>query len=165
MLDTSIEDARWDDIALEAVAERVLAAALPEVGLSPDMCEVSLLGCDDSRIAELNADFRDKPRPTNVLSWPEEDLAADLPGGVPAMPEADFTGVIALGDIAIAWDTCAREAEAAGKAMQDHVTHLVLHGLLHLLGYDHIRDEDATLMEALEVRILGKLGVDDPYRE
>jgi probable rRNA maturation factor len=80
-------------------------------------------------------------------------------------PEPDFTGVIALGDIAIAWETCEREANSAGKPMQDHVTHLIVHGGLHLLGYDHIRDADATLMECLETRILGKMGLDDPYKE
>lgn len=67
-----------------------------------------------------------------------------------------------LGDIAIAFDTCEREAAEQGKAMQDHVTHLLVHGMLHLLGYDHIRDADGDLMEATEVRILAKLGVNDP---
>jgi probable rRNA maturation factor len=78
-------------------------------------------------------------------------------------PEADFTGEIPLGDIAIAYETCAREAQEAGKPLADHLRHLIVHGLLHLLGYDHIRDPDATLMEGLEVEILGKMGIDDPY--
>jgi probable rRNA maturation factor len=68
-----------------------------------------------------------------------------------------------LGDIAIAFETCEEEAAAHGKTMHDHVTHLLVHGILHLLGYDHIRDPDAELMEATEVRILAKLGLDDPY--
>jgi probable rRNA maturation factor len=68
-----------------------------------------------------------------------------------------------LGDIAIAFDTCTREAAAAGRPVADHVTHLLVHAALHLLGYDHIRDQDATLLEATEVAILGKLGVPDPY--
>jgi probable rRNA maturation factor len=69
-----------------------------------------------------------------------------------------------LGDIAIAYETCLREADAAGRAMADHTTHLLVHGTLHLLGYDHERGGDATLMEQIEVEILGKLGIADPYR-
>lgn len=69
-----------------------------------------------------------------------------------------------LGDIAISYDTCLREAQSAGKPMPDHVTHLIVHGVLHLLGYDHVRDRDATLMEGLETVILGKMGIADPYR-
>ncbi|MCE8509134.1 rRNA maturation RNase YbeY [Ruegeria pomeroyi] len=160
-LDLTLEDSRWT--ILPPLADRAISATLAQMGLDPEICEISLLGCDDERIAALNAEFRDKPAPTNVLSWPAEDLAAEEPGGEPLAPEADFTGAIPLGDIAIAFDTCQREAEAAGKPMDDHVTHLIVHGLLHLLGYDHIRDEDATLMEGLERRILGNLGLDDPY--
>ena len=74
-----------------------------------------------------------------------------------------MVATIPLGDIAIAYDTCAREADEAGKSMNDHVMHLIIHGTLHLLGYDHIRDTDATLMETVEVAILGKMGIDDPY--
>ncbi|TMV07626.1 rRNA maturation RNase YbeY [Ruegeria sediminis] len=160
-VDLTLEDARWRN--LEPLATRAVAAALDHCGLDPEICEVSLLGCGDARIGELNAEFRGKPAPTNVLSWPAEDLAADEPGGQPLRPEPDFTGEIALGDIAISYDTCLREAEEAGKPFDDHVTHLIVHGLLHLLGYDHIRDADATLMEGVEVEVLGKLGVDDPY--
>ncbi|WP_170385240.1 rRNA maturation RNase YbeY [Ruegeria atlantica] len=160
-LELTIEDARWQ--GLEPLAKRAIQAVLDHCDLDADLCEISLLACDDARIAELNAEFREKSTPTNVLSWPAEDLAADQPGVVPVEPEPDFTGEITLGDIAIAYDTCAREAEEAGKSMDDHVTHLIIHGTLHLLGYDHIRDPDATLMEAAEVAILGKMGIDDPY--
>ncbi|MEO0379569.1 MAG: rRNA maturation RNase YbeY [Pseudomonadota bacterium] len=125
--------------------------------------EVSLLACDDGRITELNADFRDKPTPTNVLSWPDTDLSANKDGGEPARPSPDANGTISLGDIAISYDTCAREAGEQGKPMKDHVTHLIIHGTLHLLGYDHMRDLDATRMETLEVKLLGILGVPDPY--
>ncbi len=125
--------------------------------------ELSVLACDDARISILNADFRDKPTPTNVLSWPEEDLSPVLDGAAPELPRPNPAGAISLGDIAIAYDTCAREAAEQGKPFVAHVTHLLVHGTLHLLGYDHIRDRDATRMEALEVEILGKLGVPDPY--
>lgn len=112
---------------------------------------------------DLNKDFRGKAAPTNVLSWPEENLSPDVDGAEPAAPQPDPSGSISLGDIALAYDTCAREAAEQSKPFVDHVTHLVVHGVLHLLGYDHIRDRDATRMEALEVEILGKLGVPDPY--
>ncbi|MCA0871833.1 rRNA maturation RNase YbeY [Seohaeicola saemankumensis] len=163
-LDISIEDPRWQALDLAVLAETAASATLRRLDLDGDNCELSLLACDDARIATLNAEFRDKPMPTNVLSWPAEDLSPDTPGGRPAAPEPDFTGEIALGDIAIAWDTCAREAENAGKPMAAHVTHLLVHGVLHLLGYDHVRDVDATVMEQLETEILGTLGIDDPYR-
>lgn len=162
-LDIVIEDARWEDLPLDPLAVRATDAALRHLGLDPDACDIALLACDDARIAELNAQFRGKAQPTNVLSWPAADLSADDDGGPPLPPEPDPDGEIALGDIAIAWDTCAREAAEQGKPMQDHVTHLIVHGLLHLLGYDHLRDRDATLMEELETRILGTMGLDDPY--
>ncbi|MFV1442937.1 MULTISPECIES: rRNA maturation RNase YbeY [unclassified Phaeobacter] len=162
-LDISIEDARWQGIGLSAHAEQAVDAALSHFNLDPDDCELSLLACNDARIMELNTEFRQKAKPTNVLSWPAEELAAEEPGGDPLRPEADFTGEIPLGDIAIAYETCAGEAEAAGKPLADHLRHLIVHGVLHLLGYDHIRDPDATLMEGLEVEILGKMGIDDPY--
>ncbi|MGD9865844.1 MAG: rRNA maturation RNase YbeY [Pseudodonghicola sp.] len=164
-VDLTIEDSAWDALDLQALADRAAQATLDRLGLDPESCEVALLACDDARIAELNADFRGKPTPTNVLSWPAEDLAAEEPGGTPDLPEADFTGEIALGDIAIAYGTCAREAAEQGKPLADHCTHLIVHGLLHLLGYDHIRDPDATLMEGLEVEILGSMGLGNPYRE
>lgn len=164
-LDISIDDARWQQVQLETLAGQAVTLTLQHLGIDPDDCELSLLGCDDHRIMELNSEFRDKSKATNVLSWPAEDLAAELPGGAPDGPEPDFTGEIALGDIAISYDTCAREAAEAGKTMDDHVRHLIIHGVLHLLGYDHIRDLDATLMERVEVELLGKMGVNNPYTE
>lgn len=160
-VDVIIEDDRWVALDLEALAGRAAEATLAHLGLDPEAWEISLLGCDDARIAVLNGEFRDKPTPTNVLSWPSEERAAEGDGDVPDPPEAGFDPE--LGDIAIAYETCAREAAEAGKPVVDHVTHLIVHGVLHLLGYDHIRDQDATLMEATEVGILGKLGLDDPY--
>lgn len=163
-LDVLIEDERWDTAGLEAIAEAAAVAVADVLSLEAADWEVSLMGCDDTRIAALNTEFRSKPTPTNVLSWPSEERAADTPGGTPDLPEADLPGMpVELGDIAIAWDTCAREAQEAGKPFEAHVTHLVVHGILHLLGYDHINDADAALMEGLEVRILAKLGLPDPY--
>lgn len=162
-LDISVEDSRWHAAGLEELAQQAVTEALAHFELDPDACEIALLACGDDQIADLNSEFRGKPVATNVLSWPAEDLAAEEPGGQPAFPETDFTGEIPLGDIAIAYDTCAREANAANKPLSDHLRHLVVHGVLHLLGYDHIRDPDATVMEGLEVEILGKMGIDDPY--
>lgn len=163
LTDTIIEDDRWQGLGFEALAERAAIAVCVHLGLDPEAWEIAVLACDDARIAELNADFRDKPTATNVLSWPSEERGAEVDGASPQSPEPGFDPE--LGDIAIAYDTCAREAEEAGKPMADHVMHLMVHGVLHLLGYDHIRDKDATLMEGLETAILGKMGIADPYRE
>ena len=164
LVETVIEDARWEALGLAALAECAATAALAGAGLAIEGFSVSVMGCDDARIAVLNADFRDKPQPTNVLSWPSEERGAEFVGEAPDLPEpGDAEDPEQLGDIAIAWETCAREAEEQGKPMTDHVCHLLVHGVLHLLGYDHVEDEDAALMEALEVRILASLGVSDPY--
>lgn len=109
---------------------------------------VSLLLGDDASIAELNQQFRGKPGPTNVLSFPPAAGA----------PEENF-----LGDIAIAAETTAQEAEFQGKSFGNHAAHLVVHGFLHLLGYDHMQPEDAEAMEARERAILATLGIEDPY--
>ena len=164
LVDILIEEPRWEEVDLPALADRAARAVLADQQISPDDWEISLLGCDDARIAVLNAEFRAKPTPTNVLSWPAEDLAAEDEGEVPEPPEPFLPGERdSLGDIAIAFETCAREAAEGGKTLADHVTHLIVHGVLHLLGYDHVREGDATLMESTEVRILEKMGIDDPY--
>lgn len=163
-IESEIESPAWGDLDVAALAERAAAAALEHVALDPEICEICLLATDDAAVAALNAQYRGKAQPTNVLSWPAQDLAAGPDGAPPAPPRADAFGDIALGDIALAHETCAREAAAAGKPLADHVTHLIVHGVLHLLGYDHVRDADATLMEGLEAAILGNLGLDDPYR-
>lgn len=166
LTDIVIEDPRWQEADLDALAEDAACASLAYLELPTDGYEIAILACDDARIAELNADFRGKPTPTNVLSWPACDLAPQPDGDTPtAPPPPDTIMGESLGDIAIAYDTCLREAEIGNKPLADHVTHLVVHAVLHLLGYDHVRDRDATLMEDLETRILGKMGIADPYRE
>lgn len=161
LTETLIEDDRWHGINLTALAERAATRTLEHLNLVPSAFEIAILACDDARIAQLNTEFRDKPTPTNVLSWPSDERASDEDGAMPAPPELPMDAE--LGDIAISYDTCAREAEAVNKPFADHVTHLIIHGVLHLLGYDHIRDLDATLMEQTEVLILGTLGIDTPY--
>ncbi|MBF9043516.1 rRNA maturation RNase YbeY [Rhodobacterales bacterium HKCCE4037] len=163
-IDVLIEAEAWDALDLQAIAEKVAHAAFTELDLAPEGFSLSLLAADDARIATLNAEFRGKPTPTNVLSWPSEDRAAATPGAIPELPKADLSRPpVEVGDIALAYETCAREAEEGGKPLAHHVTHLILHGLLHCLGFDHENDPDAALMESLETRVLATLGVPDPY--
>ncbi|WP_112497867.1 rRNA maturation RNase YbeY [Agrobacterium sp. lyk4-40-TYG-31] len=113
--------------------------------------ELSLVFTDDAAIREINAEWRDKDKATNVLSFPAYPLE---PGGMPGPM---------LGDIVIAHETVAREALDLEKSFEDHLTHLLVHGFLHLFGYDHIETDEAEEMEGLETRILAALGLSDPY--
>jgi probable rRNA maturation factor len=164
LVDVVIEDDRWEAFELADLAEPAARATLAELGLAAEGFGFCVMGCDDARILVLNGDFRGKAAATNVLSWPSEERGAEEEGDLPDAPEpGEPDDPESLGDIAISYDTCAAEAAAAGKSMADHVTHLIVHGLLHLLGYDHIRARDGDLMEATEVRILARLGLSDPY--
>ncbi|MEM6407142.1 MAG: rRNA maturation RNase YbeY [Pseudomonadota bacterium] len=158
-IDVMIEHERWNELGLDSLAQRAFSASFDHLGLSADF-EISLLGCDDARISKLNAEFRGKPKPTNVLSWPAVDLSNAAPGSA---PEKADPSQHELGDIALAFETCRREAEEFQKPFEDHVCHLLVHGLLHLLGYDHENDLDAALMEGEERQILAKMGIADPY--
>lgn len=149
-IDLLIEDPGWGGLA--AMAARACPAVLMHLSLDPGQYGVSILGCDDARIAVLNGDFRDKPQPTNVLSWPAEEIT---PPQRPAPGE--------LGDIAIAIGVCTREAAEQGKTFEHHVAHLLVHATLHLLGYDHENDAEAAEMERIEVTVLATLGIRDPY--
>ena len=160
-VDVMIEDKRWDALEIVPLAARASDAVLAHLGLAPDDWEISLLACDDARIASLNADFRGKAGPTNVLSWPSDERGAGHPGTAPDRPAPGSDPE--LGDIAISYETTVREAADQGLPLADHATHLVVHAVLHLLGYDHEDDRDAALMERLEVEILASLGVADPY--
>lgn len=155
MIEVELDDPRWETAGLAILAERAARATFTHLNIAG---EISLLGCDDARIAELNAAFRHKATPTNVLSWPSAERSARTPGGHPSAPDDPE-----LGDIAISYDTCAREAQESGISLDHHTLHLVVHGTLHLLGYDHEDDADAALMEQIEVEILATLGVADPY--
>ncbi|MCA2011334.1 rRNA maturation RNase YbeY [Cereibacter sphaeroides] len=163
-LDINDEEPRWGE--LDPLARSAIDATLVHLGHDPACFEVSVLACDDARIKVLNAEFRAKDKPTNVLSWPSWDLSPEDDGALPEEPE---TGTAEdpepLGDMALAYETCAREAEEQGKSLHDHVTHLVVHSTLHLLGYDHETDADAALMEKTEVAILATMGIADPYAD
>jgi probable rRNA maturation factor len=164
LVDCVIEDPRWEGFGLAARAEAAARATLAELGLPGTGFLICVMGCDDARIAGLNGQFRAKGAPTNVLSWPSEERAPEAPGQSPALPVAGpADDPEELGDIAIAWETCLREAAEQGKPAEDHVTHLIVHATLHLLGHDHQTEADAALMEAIEVAVLAKLGVSDPY--
>jgi len=139
--------------SLDAVSAQVAAAACAvaaELGLRGAAACLAL-SCDE-HVAQLNATYRGKPAPTNVLSFP-------APGNA-TTNDADARF---LGDIVLAGETLSREAKDLGLAFAHHLQHLVVHGLLHLLGYDHETETGAREMEALEVRILGRLGIADPY--
>jgi metalloprotein, YbeY/UPF0054 family len=154
----SVEAEGWgSEDAVERLASRVLpvaAAWLAEEEGQPfpdGPAEVSLLFTDDAAMAEINGEWRGKPKPTNVLSFPAFPIA---PGGMPGPM---------LGDIVLARETIEREAAELGKPVNEHVAHLLVHGFLHLFGYDHMETEEAEKMEGLETRILGRLGLSDPY--
>lgn len=149
-----VEDPRWRAVGLAGLAERAARAALGEAGRDPDRHEISLLACGDARIAELNGAFRGQARATNVLSWP-------ACSGAP--PEPDTGERLFLGDLALAFETCSAEAEAAGIGVAEHAAHLVVHGVLHLLGHDHADDAEATRMEIIEVKALASMGIANPY--
>jgi len=155
-IEIAFEEPAWEPLDLPCIAKSACLAGATAVGLNIPL-QVSILASNDAHMAKLNAEFRDKDAATNVLSWPSEDLSA-APGSRPRAPQDPE-----IGDIALSFETCTREAAAQGKTVHDHVTHLVLHGFLHLLGYDHVRDEDATVMEELEIKALETLGIENPY--
>jgi len=152
-IDVMVEAGDWPALAeLEALARDAVAAALAETGdEAPDGTELSLVFSDDAQIRTLNAQWRDKDKPTNVLSFP----AFPFKRGAPLPP--------LLGDIILAAETVARESVLEGKPLAHHITHLVIHGFLHLLGYDHETDAEAEEMEAVERRALARLAIPDPY--
>lgn len=165
LVEVLIEDSRWNEVEISKLSEIACRKSLEHLKLNAANFEIELLACDNERIAGLNQSFRDKSVPTNVLSWPEVDLSAEQDGDVPGLPtpEMDDQGMVSLGNIAISYDTCMKEAGEQGLVPTDHILHLLVHGCLHLLGYDHVFEKDAALMEGLEVDILAKLGVKDPY--
>jgi probable rRNA maturation factor len=146
LIDVEIEAPPWSEALADAemLARGAALAALDSEGAGHE--GVTILLTDDETVRELNARFRGKDAPTNVLSFP---------AAATARPH--------LGDVALAYGVCAREAEAQGKTLEQHLAHLTAHGVLHLLGYDHQSDGEAEEMEAIERRILQGLGVPDPY--
>ncbi|TCN36222.1 rRNA maturation RNase YbeY [Sinorhizobium americanum] len=154
----SVEEGDWPpEDRLQALSSRILGAAAefltaeekqPFPGEPP---ELSLVFTDDQSMREINAEWRNQDKPTNVLSFPAFPVT---PGRMPGPM---------LGDIIVAYETLKREAGELEKPFEEHLTHLLVHGFLHLFGYDHIEDDEAERMEGLETRILARLGLSDPY--
>ena len=151
-LDIAVEGGAWpDEAVMEEWARRAFTAALATVSDRPEgPLAISLLLTDDPGIRTLNRQWRAQDKATNVLAFP-----------APAHPAP---GPRLLGDVALGYETVLREAEAEGKAFEAHVAHLLVHGALHLIGYDHELEGQAEIMEALEVKALASLGIADPYR-
>jgi probable rRNA maturation factor len=149
-----VEDETWTQQlpGLEGLADRTVKAALSACGQSDAATDVFVLFTDDIAIAAMNAEWRGKPKPTNVLSFPAPD-GMPLPEGEPKP----------LGDIVLASGVVTAEARDQGKTLQDHCTHLIVHGCLHLLGHDHEDEAEAAEMEQLEIDILKGLGISNPY--
>ncbi|RLQ86980.1 rRNA maturation RNase YbeY [Notoacmeibacter ruber] len=149
----SIDSDDWgSQDVLEALARRAIEATLRETGLSfGEYCELSVVLTDDDAVHALNREWRQKDRPTNVLSFPAFDLAPGDP--LPPM----------LGDIVVAHGVVTREANEATKSFDDHLTHLLVHGFLHLAGWDHETEDEADAMESIETAILARLSISDPY--
>ena len=145
MIEVEIEVPAWSE--LPDVEDQAIRAARAALGDRADDAGLTILLTDDETVRDLNARFRGKDAPTNVLSFP-----------APPNPEGH------LGDLALAYGVCAAEAEAQGKSLCDHLSHLTVHGVLHLLGRDHEGEAEAEEMEAEERTILASLGVADPYR-
>ena len=162
-LDIAIDaDAEWDSshdwagLARSAANAAIAESAFPQLGQGERTVELSLRLTSDDAVHALNAEWRGKDKPTNVLSFPmaeEEELEAAGDSG----PE------LMLGDIILAKGVCATEAADKGLPLESHAAHLMIHGTLHLLGYDHMDDNSAADMEAREIRALARLGIADPY--
>lgn len=153
----------WPEQDWEALAARAARAALSlsaqgEMLTSPATIEISIRLTDDDEVRTLNAQYRQKDKPTNVLSFPM--IQPDLLDTVTTNSD---DGEVLLGDIVLAHGVCAREAEERGISLDDHATHLIVHGTLHLLGYDHLGEDEAEAMEAIETDALASLGLADPY--
>lgn len=149
----------WEVRAAEAVAAALAITPFAALVDAAPLVEVAVRLTDDTEVRALNHDFRGKDKPTNVLSFPQ--VQADL---LESLANSD-DGEILLGDIVLARETCAREAEEKGVSLADHATHLIVHGALHLVGYDHMDDVAAAAMEALEVKALASLGIANPYAD
>ena len=163
---TLIKDKRWDLVKLSRICDKALQLALMTIEDRYLKCGISVLACNDAEIAKLNLKFRGKDSPTNILSWPEYDLRNNQPGQLPQavanISDKKNAGIL-LGNLALSFDTCFNEAKNSSLNFTDYLTHLCLHGCLHLLGFDHEKEKDARLMEKTEVNLLSSVGIKNPY--
>lgn len=164
MLDIELSrDEPWPEADWQALAERASRAAVArtphgELATTPALVEVSVRLTSDDEVHTLNRQYRGKDKPTNVLSFPM--IQPDL---LDTVSQNSDDGEVLLGDIVLAHGVCVAEAAERGVSLDDHVTHLLVHGTLHLLGYDHLEDGEAEAMEAIERDALSTLGIADPY--
>ncbi len=147
----------WDARASAAVAAAVAATPYRALAAIDALIEIDVRLTDDAEVRILNRDYRNKDKPTNVLSFPMVP-----PDQIEGLAQT-VRGEVLLGDIVLAYATCAREAAERAVGVEAHATHLIVHGTLHLLGYDHMEDHEAEAMEALEREIMAALGLHDPY--
>lgn len=147
----------WETLAQSACRAALDVSTYAYLIDGGTILSVSVVFADDETVHDLNARFRGKDKPTNVLSFPM--VQADL---LPIMASQD-NGELLLGDIILAFGVCERESAEKGIALADHATHLIVHGMLHLLGHDHLDDPTAEAMEALEIKALASLNLADPY--
>ena len=148
--------AGWDSLVRRAAEAAIAESAFPQLGQSTRAVELSVRLTGDEAVRALNAEWRGKDRPTNVLSFPQAE-PADLCDAASDGPE------LMLGDLVLARGVCGNEAEEKRIPLESHAAHLIVHGTLHLLGYDHMDDHSAEEMESREVRALARLGIADPY--
>lgn len=160
VIETTVENwphGDWEGLADRAVSSTIVATPHAPLTTTPTTIEISLRLTSDAEVHGLNRDYRGKDKPTNVLSFPM--VQPDL---INTLSNAD-DGEILLGDIVLAYETCAREATERNVPLEDHAAHLIVHGILHLLGYDHMNDAEAEAMEAIERDVMAALGLHDPY--
>ncbi len=166
-IDLTLHDTHWraEIPDVEKLTERALneAKSHPEISLRLHMgrvkdTEVSITLSDDEFVQRLNRDYREQDKPTNVLSFPMTDEDDEAPP-----EEGEKVGVVTFGDIIMAFETVKKEALEQKKAFRDHYTHLLIHGFLHLLHFDHTQEEEAQEMERLEAEILATMNIDNPY--
>ena len=165
MLDIAIEadpewdsSSGWDSLVRRAAEAAIAESAFPQLASSPRAIELSVRLTGDDEVQALNAEWRGKDKPTNVLSFPQMETNEIGTAGTDG-PD------LMLGDVVLAREVCEREAAEKAIPLEEHAAHLVVHGTLHLLGYDHHDDDSADDMESREVRALARLGIADPYGE
>ena len=159
-VDLVIEDARWKTLELKQIANQAFFETLFLLDLHHKSYACCILACDNRQIKHLNNKFRGKNCPTNVLSFPASLENYETKN---TLTPGEANNFHELGDIAIAFDICKKEATKSKVKFEHHVYHLIIHSVLHLLGFDHEEEENATKMEKIEVQVLAKLGISNPY--
>jgi probable rRNA maturation factor len=159
-VDLVMEDARWKTLNLLQITNAAFKETLSQLNLRSENFICCILACSSKKIKGLNAQFRGKNNSTNVLSFPSTPQIHDVSSMSKFESNID---PFELGDIAIAYEVCKKEADVSNIDFEDHVYHLITHSVLHLLGYDHEEEENAAKMEKIEVQVLAKLGINNPY--